>query len=145
MYMSKYVEEDKHLTNEEDKGQQGVLTNDGVVVDGKLVIERQKEPRFKGLTMLQQLEVEQMSKAIMRDYPDIERWWTDTIAYHCVKNPEQAKKFAEENEDKIFQSYDKANSHFKNIENENPHIKPVGSLVDYNMLQCNTKLQKVSE
>ena len=119
--MSKYVEEDKHL-DEENKRQQGYLTNDGVVVDGKLVIERQKEPRFKGLTMLQQLEVEQMSKALMRDYPDIERWWTDTIAYHCVKNPERAKKYAEENEHKIFQSYDTANSHFKNIEKENPHV-----------------------
>lgn len=143
--MSEYVEEDKHLDNDEDKRQQGYLTNDGVVVDGELVIERQKEPRFKGLTMLQQLEVEQMSKALMRDYPDIERWWTDTIAYHCVKNPERAKKYAEENEDKIFQSYDKANSHFKKIEKENPHIKPVGSFVDYNMLQANDKLEKVSE
>lgn len=142
--MSKHVIEDAHL-DEKEKRQQGYISNDGVVVDGELVIERQKEPRFKSLTMLQQLEVEQMSKAIMRDYPDIERWWADTIAYHCVKEPERAKKFAEENEHKIFQSYDEANNHFKKIETENPHIKPVGSFVDYNMLQGNNKLEKVSE
>lgn len=142
--MSKYCEEDAHL-DEEDKRQQGILTNDGVIVDGELVIERQKEPRFKSLTMLQQLEVEQMAKAIMRDYPDIERWWADSIAYYCVKEPEKAKKYAEENEHKLFQSYDTANTHFKDIEKENPHITPVGSFADYNMLQGNVKLEKVKE
>ena len=32
--MSKYVEEDAHLDNDEDKRLQGDLLNEGVVVDG---------------------------------------------------------------------------------------------------------------
>lgn len=121
--MSKYVEEDAHLDNDEDKRIQGDLTTQGVLVDGEVKIERNRERRFpKSLTMLEELELERQVKAMCRDFPNLDPWWAETILYMCMKDPEGAKKYAEENEDKLFSNPVKDKEYFNKIEKDNPHI-----------------------
>ena len=79
----------------------GEITYDGIEVDEKLILERQKERTFKDLTF--------------EEY--------ESIVYHAIKNPESAEKYANENKNKLFQSKGVAKKYFKNLEKENPHIK----------------------
>ena len=121
--MSKYVEEDAHLDNDEDKRLQGDLLNEGVVVDGEVKIERNRQRRFpKSLTMLEELELERHVKAMCRDFPNLDPWWAETILYMCMKDPEGSKKYAEENEHKLFNNSIKDKEYFNQLENNNPHI-----------------------
>ena len=81
--------------------QQGYLTHDGVELeDGSIAIKRQKAKKYADLTDEQQDTLERWTKEACRDYPDADPWWMESIAYYCLTKPEEAKKYAEENQDK---------------------------------------------
>ena len=101
----------------------GEITYDGIEVDDKLIVERQKERTFKDLNFEEYETLKRWSAQLNRDYPDCELWWCESIVYHAIKNPESAEKYANENKNKLFQSKGVSKKYFKNLEKENPHIK----------------------
>jgi len=103
---------------------QGYLTHAGVELeDGTIAIERQKAKKYKDLTDEQNDTLERWTKEACRDYPHADRWWMESIAYYCLMKPDEAKKYAEENQDKIYQSRATQNACWDRIEKENPHVK----------------------
>jgi len=120
---------------------QGQLTHKGVEVDGEIKIPRQKPKKYADLTTEQNYTLERWTKEALRDYPTMDPWWAETIAYHCLVKPEEAEKYAGENEDKIFQTYEEANACWNKIEQENKHVERESPFVDFNMLQGNVNFE----
>lgn len=106
--------------------EQGYLTHDGVELeDGTIAITRQKAKKYEDLTDEQNDTLERWTKQACRDYPENDRWWMESIAYYCLMKPEEAKKYAEENQDKLYQTRATQNACWERIERENPHVKRI--------------------
>jgi len=84
-----------------------------------------KAKKYADLTDLQNDTLERWTKQACRDYPDADKWWMQSIAYYCLMKPEEAKKYAEENQDKLYQTRATQNACWERIERENPHVKRI--------------------
>ena len=101
---------------------QGQLTPQGVDVDGEIVIERQKAKKHSDLTIEQNYTLERWTKEALRDYPNMDPWWAETIAYYCLAKPTEAEKYAADNVDKIFQTSVKKDDCWNKILKDNPNL-----------------------
>ena len=113
------------IEEDEDKKEieQGELLHNGVYVDGKLRIERAKQGKFKSLTNDQQITLERWTNQAMRDFPDVERFYVESIMLKCILEPEESKKYAEDNYHKIFGDEITSREKFNKIEDENDNVK----------------------
>lgn len=104
--------------------EQGYLTHDGVELeDGSIAIERQKAKKYADLTDEENDTLQRWTKQACRDYPENDQWWMESIAYYCLTKAEEAKKYAEENQDKLYQTAKQQRQCWDRIEKENPHVK----------------------
>lgn len=111
-------------TRPDTKFKQGYLTQDGVELeDGSIAIKRQKAKKYADLSNEENDTLERWTKQACRDYPDADPWWMESIAYYCLTKSEEAKKYAEDNQDKLYQTAKQERQCWERIEKENPHVK----------------------
>lgn len=122
----------------------GFLTHKGVVNDnGEIIIPRHKPKKHADLSIEQNYTLERWTKQAIRDYPDIDPFWVESIAYHCLVKPEEAEKYASENEDKIFQTRSEVEECWKKIEKDNTNVtraKP-----EYHYTHLGEQLEEIEE
>lgn len=134
--MAEIVEEALALPQE---FKQGELTPQGVEVEGEVVIQRQKGKKHGDLTIEQNYTLERWTKEALRDYPNMDPWWAESIAYYCLVKPEEAEEYASANASKIFQTFNDANECWKKIEEGNSNAKRDMPFVDFNMFKTDVK------
>ena len=130
------IEEDEEVTEIKEDGvfdittrpdtkfKQGYLTQDGVELeDGSIAIERQKAKKYADITDEEQDTLDRWTKQACRDYPDADPWWMESIAYYCLTKPDEAKQYAQDNQDKLYQTAKQERECWERIEKENPHVK----------------------
>jgi len=108
------------------KFEQGYLTHDGVELeDGSIAIQRQKAKKQADMTDEENDTLERWTNQACREYPNADRFWMESISYYCLMKPDEAKAYAENNQDKLYQSRATQNECWDRIEKENPHIKRI--------------------
>ena len=108
------------------KFEQGYLTHQGVELeDGSIAIQRQKAKKQADMTDEENDTLERWTNQACREYPNADRFWMESIAYYCLMKPDEAKTYAENNQDKLYQSRATQNDCWDRIEKENPHIKRI--------------------
>ena len=104
--------------------EQGTLTHAGVEMDdGSVRIERQPTKKYADLTDEQNYQLQQWTKQALAEFPTMDPWWAESISYYCLTKPEEAKDYALNNQDKLYQSAKTQNACWERIEEENPHVK----------------------
>ena len=99
----------------------GRLTNNGVVVDGQIEIQRAQDQRFKKLTIEQQMTLDRWTLQAMKDYPNLEKFYVESIMYKCIIDPEGSEKYAKDNYHKLYEAHSGEET-FTRIENENDNV-----------------------
>tara|TARA_R100000541_G_scaffold57488_1_gene67656 strand:+ start:370 stop:783 length:414 start_codon:yes stop_codon:yes gene_type:complete len=122
----------------------GFLTHQGVENDeGEIIIPRHKPKKHPDLTTEENYILERWTKQGIRDYPDIDPFWVETIMYHCIAKSEEAEKYAGENEHKIFQTRSEAEDCWKKIEKVNTNVTRAKS--EYHYTHLGEELEEIEE
>ncbi len=100
----------------------GVLTQRGVSVDGEIVYKRAGDSKFKKLTYEQQMTLDNWTKKAMVDFPEVEKFYIESIFYKCIIDPKGTEQYAKDNYHKLYEDEDNSGEQFKQIVSDNSNV-----------------------